>query len=253
MAAHPMLFTYLWIAPHLLLVALAVMMVRRKLVREFPSFFAYTVYEAVQFVVLYAMYHSDAVSGHQYTVVWLLGNCGSVALRFAIVHEIFGKVFESYPALKDFCAIVFRWATVVLLLVAVVLVGWASGYETDRLTTAYTVVDRAVSIVQGGLLVLILLLSRFFSFPWRSYVFGIALGIGFFASVELGIIAIRTQVGVGVRAEFFDMLSMAAYHCCVLLWIVTLLLPEREETRVTSVPAHNLDHWNDALQRLLHQ
>jgi len=234
-------------------VALAVMMVRRKLVREFPSFFAYTVYEAVQFVVLYAMNRSDAISGHQYTVAWLLGSCGSVALRFAIVHEIFSKVFQSYPALKDFGTIVFRWAAVVLLLVAVVLVGWASGYDTERFTTAYTVIDRAVSIVQGGLLILILLLSRFFSFPWRSYVFGIALGIGFFASVELGIIAIRTQIGVAVRAEFFDMLTMAAYHCCVLFWIVTLLLPERVETRVTSVPAHNLDHWNDALQRLLHQ
>ena len=229
------------------------MMVRRKLVREFPSFFAYTVYEPVQFVVLCAMNRSHAISGHQYAVAWLLGSCGSVALRFAIVHEIFGKVFQSYPALKDFCTIVFRWATVVLLLVAVVLVGWAPGYETDRLTTAYTVVDRAVSIVQSGLLVLILLLSRFFSFPWRSYVFAIALGVGFFASVELGIIAIRTQIGVGVRAEFFDMLSMAVYHCCVLFWIVTLLLPERVQTRVTSIPAHNLDHWNDALQRLLHQ
>jgi hypothetical protein len=234
-------------------VALAVMMVRRKLVREFPSFFTYTVYESVQFVVLYVLNRSPAVSNHQYTVAWLLGSCGSVALRFAIVHEIFSKVFQSYPALKDFCTIVFRWAAVVLLLVAVVLLGWASGYDTDRLTTAYTVIDRAVSIVQGGLLILILLLSRFFSFPWRSYVFGIALGIGFFASMELGIIAIRTHISVRVQAEFFDIVSMAAYHCCVLLWIVTLLLPERAETRVTSVPAHNLDHWNDALQRLLHQ
>jgi hypothetical protein len=253
MVAHPLLFTYLWVAPHVLQVALAVMMFRRKLIREFPAFFSYTVFEAVQFLILYTMYHSNAVTDHQYTVVWLAGSCGSVALRFAVVYEIFRKVFESYPALKDFCTLVFRWATVVLLLVAVVLVGWASGYETDRLTTAYTVIDRAVSIVQGGLLIFILLLSRIFSFPWRSYVFGIALGVGLFASVELGVLAIRSEIGVSVRSDFFDMFSMAAYHCCVLFWIVTLLLPERENTRITSVPAHNLDHWNDALQRLLHQ
>jgi hypothetical protein len=251
MAAHSLLFTYLWVAPHALQVALAVMMVRRKLAREFPTFFAYTVFEAVQFVVLYLTYQS-AVSG-LYPALWLVGNSVSVALRFAIVYEIFSKVFRSYPALKDFCTLVFRWATVVLLLVAVVLVGWASGYETDRLTTAYTVIDRAVSIVQGGLLIFILLLSRFLSFPWRSYVFGIALGVGFFASVELGISAIRTQIGVSVHSEFFNMFTMATYHCCVLFWIVTLMLPEREEARVTSVPAHNLDLWNDALQRLLHQ
>jgi hypothetical protein len=252
MAAHPLLFTYLWVAPHVLLVALAVMIVRRRLVREFPAFFAYTVYEAVQFAVLFTMYHST-VSAQDYTVAWLIGSCISVAMRFAVVHEIFSKVFESYPALNGFCTLVFRWATVVLLLVAVVLVGWASGHETDRITVAYTVADRAVSIVQGGLLIFILLLSRFFSFPWRSYVFGIALGVGFFASVELGLLAIRTHIGVGAQQDFFNMLGMAAYHCCVLFWIVTLLLPERKETRVNSVPAHDLDHWNDALQRLLHQ
>ncbi len=228
-------------------------MVHRKLVREFPAFFAYTVYEAVQFVVLYSLYQSTAVTQYQYTVAWLIGSCISVALRFAVVQEIFSKVFESYPALNGFCALVFRWATVVLLLIAVVLVGWASGPDTDRVTTAYTVIDRAVSIVQGGLLVLIFLLSRFFSFPWRSYVFGITLGIGFFASVELAISAIRSHVSIGVGREFFDMFTMATYHCCVLFWVVTLLLPERAENRVTSVPAHNLDHWNDALQRLLQQ
>jgi hypothetical protein len=253
MAAHSLLFTYLWIAPHVLLVALAVMMVRRKLVREFPSFFAYTVYEAVQFVALYVMYHGNVLSDYQYTIVWLLGNCGSVALRFAVVYEIFARVFQSYPALQDFCTIVFRWATVVLLLIAIVVLAWSPGYETDRLTTAYTVIDRAVSIVQVGLLILILLLSRFFSFPWRSYAFGIALGVGFFASAQLGIMAIRSEIGVGVYGEFFNMLTMAVYHFCVLFWMVTLLLPERAESRVTSVPAHNLDHWNDALQRLLQQ
>ena len=253
MDRHPLFFTYLWIAPHVFQVALAVMMFRRKLVREFPAFFVYTLFEVVQFGVLYAMNRTAAISGQQYTAAWLVGGAGSIALRFAVVHEIFSRVFRSYPALKDFGELLFRWATAVLLLVAVVLVAWASGSETDRLTMAYTVVGRAVSIMQGGLLVLLILLSRFLSFPWRSYVFGIALGVGFFASVELGVSAIRSHVGLGISREFFDMVTMATYHCCVLFWIVTLLLPQQETARVTSVPDHNLDHWNHALQRLLNQ
>jgi hypothetical protein len=253
MGAHPLLYTYLWITPHALLVVLAVIMVRRGLVKEFPAFFLYAVYQAVDFVVLYVLYRLKSVSGMQFAQAWLAGAVISSGLRFAIIQEIFRHVFGNYPALKDFGTLLFRWATAVLMIVAVTLVAFSSGSEMDRLTLTCTVVDRAVSTVQCGLLVLILLLTRFLSLPWRSYVFGIALGLGFFASTELGIAAIRVRWGLAVRRDLFALLTMAVYHCCVLFWIVTLLLPQPAETRVTSVPTHDLDHWNDALERLLQQ
>lgn len=253
MGAHPLLYTYLWIAPHALLVVLAVIMVRRRLVKEFPAFFLYAVYQAVEFVVLYVLYRLKSVSGMQFAQAWLAGAVISSGLRFAIIQEIFRHVFGNYPALKDFGTLLFRWATAVLMIVAVTLVAFSSGSEMDRLTLTCTVVDRAVSTVQCGLLVLILLLTRFLSLPWRSYVFGIALGLGFFASTELGIAAIRVRWGLAVGRDLFALLTMAVYHGCVLFWIVTLLLPQPAETRVTSVPTHDLDHWNDALERLLQQ
>lgn len=252
MAAHRLLYMYLWIAPHALQMALAVMMVRRKLVQEFPAFFIYTVYEVLQFIVLFAMHEIDAVSAEAYTVAWLAGGAVSIALRFAIVYEIFDHVFRSYPTLKELGVVIFRWATVVLMVVAVILVAYSTGGEIDRATIAISIVDRAVSVVQCGLLVLLLLLSRFLSFSWRSYAFGIALGLGFFASVELAISAIRTELGLGVALDALALLTMATYHCCVLFWIVALLRPQREVAPVTSVPEYNLEHWNSALQRLLH-
>jgi hypothetical protein len=253
MTAPRLLFLYLWIAPHALQAVLAAMMIRRKLVRKFPAFFTYTVYEVMQFLVLFTMDHMDSVSVDQYVSAWLVGEAISIALRFAVVHEIFSSVFQSYPALKEFGGVLFRWATVVLVLVAVTLVAYSSGNEVNRFTLSLTIVDRIVDIVQCGLLVLLILLARFLSFSWTNYTFGIALGLGFFASMELGISALRAQYGVLVAHDFFSDLSMATYHCCVLFWIVALLRPERERTRVTSAPTHDLEHWNSALQRLLHQ
>lgn len=252
MAAHGWLYLYLWIAPHALQVALAAMMVRRKLVREFPAFFAYTVLEVLQFVVLFAMNKMQAVSAETYRTAWLAGEGVSIALRFAIVLEIFEHVFGSYPTLKELGTVIFRWATAVLMIVAVVLVAYSSGGPVYWASIAISVVDRAVSVVQCGLLVLLLLLSRFLSFTWRSYAFGIALGLGFFASVELGLSAIRTELGLQVAIDPFALATMAAYHCCVLFWVVVLLLPQREVATVVSVPEHNLEHWNNALQRFLH-
>lgn len=246
------LFLYLWIAPHALQAVLAVIMIYRKLFRQFPAFFAYTVYEAVQFVVLFTMDRMDSVSAYQWSMTALVGLTGSMVLRFLVVHEIFSNVFESYPALKAFGDVLFRWATVVLAIIAVTMVAYSSGTELDRFDVVYTVLDRAVSIVQCGLLVFLVLLARFLSFPWTSYAFGIAVGLGFFASVDLGISAIKAQYGTHV-GNILDPISMATYHCCVLFWVVSLLRPERRIARTGSPPGHELEHWNSLLQRLLQQ
>jgi hypothetical protein len=251
MTPHRLLLMYLWIAPHLLQGALAILLVSRKLARQFPAFFLYTVFEVAQFLILFVLNQRDDVSGPQYTSVWIACNAVSVVLRFAVVHEVFNHLFRSYPAFTAVGTILFRCATVVLMIVAVVLVAYTAGSETDSLIVAITVVDRAVSIVQCGLLILLLLLSRFLNVSWNSYAFGITLGLGLFASVELGTSAIRTYLGLAVAKDFFDIVTMATYHCCVVLWIVALFVPERAPGRLTSIPAHNLEQWNEALQRLL--
>ena len=253
MIAPRLIFLYLWIAPHTLQVVLAHMMIRRKMVRQFPAFFTYTVFEVTQFALLFAMDQISSVSADQYNIAWLAGGAMSIALRFAVVHEIFSVVFRSYPALREFGGVLFRWATAVLMIAAVTLVAYSSGNELDRFTVALTIVDRAVAIVQCGLLVLLVLLARFLNFSWSSYTFGIALGLGFFASTQLGVSALRAHYGVTVAPTLFDEISMGAYHCCVLFWMVALWFPKREASVVRSAPSHELEHWNSALQRLLHQ
>jgi hypothetical protein len=248
-----LVFLYLWIAPHALQAVLALMMVQRKLIREFPVFFAYTVFEVVQFLLLFVADQWPRISADQYVAVWMAGSAISIALRFAVVHEIFNNVFRTYPALQEFGGVLFRWATAVLMIVAVMLVGYSSGTEIDKFTLTLTIIDRAVSIVQCGLLVLLILLARFLSFSWTSYTFGIALGLGFFASMQLGISALRTHLGITVATTLLDYISMGAYHCCVVFWIISLLLPERKPSKANAAPSHDLEHWNNALQRLLHQ
>jgi hypothetical protein len=253
MAAHHAFFTYLWVAPHAFQAALMVIMLRRRLAREFPAFFGYSIFEVTQFAVLYALDRSDSVSGKQYATAWLFGSAISIILRFAIVQEIFTNLCHSYPSVQQFSKAVFQWATFVLMMIAIVLAANASGNETDQLALAVNVVDRTVSIMQCGLLVLLVTLSRFLSFSWRSHAFGIALGLGVFASAELGISALRAQVKGVMANDFITLFTMAVYHCCVLFWLITLLLPERTSSRVKQVPAEYLDHWNDALSRLLNQ
>ena len=244
---------YLWIAPHLLQIAVAVLMIRRKLFRDFPLFLSYTLFEVANFSVLFWLYNSSRFTVEQSTYVYVAGDAIGIALRFGVIHEIFENVFRQYPALNQLGRLLFRWATGVLLVVAVAVALSTTGADTDRVTAALFVTSRAISIVQCGLLMFLLLFSRYFGLSWRNYVFGTVLGLGVYASVQLATTAILTQFGPNFRSETFNLILMATYHCSVLIWLVYFLSPEPALRPVKTVPSHDLEGWNQELQRLLQQ
>jgi hypothetical protein len=246
-----LLYYYLWIVPHVLQVIILVVMIRRKLYRQFPIFLLYTGFELSQFGVLFVLERSRSLSADEYYNVFSLGVAISAALRFGVIYQIFIRVFRNYTALSELGRVLFRWATVVLLLVAVALAAATQGSGAAGSLAVLSILDRTVSILQCGLLMFLFLFSRYFALSWRNYAFGIALGFGIFASVELVTSAIRSQVGLS-GADLLDTLVMATYHCCVLIWVFYLVVPERSLSYAPKkLPEHDLEVWNQELQRLL--
>jgi hypothetical protein len=86
--------------------------------------------------------------------------------------------------------------------------------------------------MQLGLFLLLMLLCRIFRNCWRQQVFGIALGFGVFASVEL--ILVSTVMWYGnSHAAIISLLKSTAYNAVTLVWIGYLkqqphLVPEVE-------------------------
>jgi len=115
------------------------------------------------------------------------------------------------------------------------------------------VLERTASILQCGLLVGVFILSTYLRLSWRSYVFGIALGLGIFSSIELVTSAIRAETGHAYTKPL-DYLTMATFHACVLIWAFYLWAPERSSQYSLKVlPEADLENWNQELQRLLNQ
>jgi hypothetical protein len=249
MPFHKALYYYLWIAPHVLQIVLVLLMIRRRLVREFPVFFGYTMYEIFQFIILFVIAQLHFM--HLYATLFYGGEVISAALRFAIIYQIFAKVFKNYSSLKRMDKSFFHWATVILMVAAVLIVAYTPSLQTDPTVIIMNTVDRTISIVQCGLLLSLLALSHFLKFSWRSYAFGIALGVGIYDGLKLLDWAIADRFGGIGTADIFTMFLMAAYHCCVLFWLVTLLLPQTQMTLVSNVSSANLDRWNDTLERFL--
>lgn len=213
-------------------------------------FLAYTIFQIVQEGTLFILDHSPAVSAYQYWCVYWVGLAISIALRFAVISEIFSSVFDNYSGLKELSRVLFRWATLVLLLVAIVVAVHSSEEGADSIVSGIHVLDRAVAVMQSGLLLLLVGFSSYFGLSWRSFTYGIAIGLAIFSSVDLATEAIRTGP---VAGYIFDFVTMATYHCCVMIWLVYLLVPETSHRTVKEAPENNLEQWNAELQRLLLQ
>ena len=70
------LLIYLWVAPHVLQVAILGVMVYRRQYRQFPVFFSYTGFEIVQFLVLLAVNRLRLMSHEHYHLIFFLGSAG---------------------------------------------------------------------------------------------------------------------------------------------------------------------------------
>jgi hypothetical protein len=253
MTLRVLLWHYLWIAPHLLLLGVLAALWHRNSIRQFPAFFAYVAWELLQFAVLYPMTLMPSVSGHTYVHFYSVALGVSTGLRFGVIHEIFAHTFRNYPSFSAFAKPVFRGGTALLLMLGLLAAVFAGGNEGQRALSIMWVLGRTASILQCGLLLALFLFSSYLGLSWRNQVFGVALGLGIFASADLIAASLRSQFGSETTTSL-DYITMAVYHSSVLIWLAYLWLPERvAQFSVKAVPEHDLERWNEELQRLIRQ
>jgi len=249
------LWYYLWIAPHLLLGVILLVMFLRGLHRQFPMFFLYTTFEICQFaLLLFTTFHYRyrVNFGTEYARFYSLGLALSTTLRFAVIYETVIQLLGNYPALEKSGRSWFRVVTAALLLLAVGVTASTPGHATSGLLISIMqVLNQAVSILQCGLLIFLFLFSRYFALSWRSQAFGIALGLGIFAGAELATSALRLRLGLAGN-HFLNYFSMGTYHLCVLIWLFYLIASEgRPDYNSKDLPQHDLEAWNLQLQKMV--
>jgi len=204
-----------WLAGPLLQITLLVFMVRRGYHRTFPRFFSYILFQTLKSACLFFVYRYFPES---YFDAYWTGNAVSVIFTVAVMDEILHSLFQKYGGLQVLGTTIFRWSCGLLLLLAIV--GAVSGSETagDRIVTAVFSFDRSMRLMQLGLFLLLMLLCRFLRDCWRQQVFGIALGFGVFASVELILVSIVMWDG-GSQGAIISLIKSTAYNVVTLVWI----------------------------------
>ena len=227
-----------WLAGPALQIVLLTYMVQRKLHNVFPRFFSYIVFQILKSGILFLTHRYFE---ENYFDAYWTGNAISVLLAVMVMDEILRHLLKEYGGIQTLGMTIFRWSCGLLLLLAVV--GALSSQEgsADRVVAAVLAFERSVRLMQCGLFVLLMLLCRVMRDCWRQHVFGIALGFGMFASIELILISVVMLVG-DRPGEMVSLVKSLSYNAVTLLWIGYLrqaseLVPS---IKLAPVPRFNL-------------
>ena len=236
-------YNALWIMHPVVQTAIAVAMVRSGRHRQFKYFFAYILAQILTFAVVFPTYRY-APSAAVY-VSWL-STAISVGLGFKVIHEAFLDAFRQFHTLRDLGTVLFKWAGLVMLLVAGVVSVSTNSSDIAPWMQAILTAQRCVRIIQVGMVLFLLFFARYLGVSRRQYSFGVALGFGCFAMVELSLVA--SWVGDHLNNLSMGLVNMAAYNCALLIWLgytlakspardatASLLRPQRWEQTLTDI------------------
>lgn len=229
----------LWYAQPVLQSAAAGVMYKQKLHRKFPVFFAYLVSQVPCFGIILVAFTWGNYPEYFYGY-WIC-NIISLAIGFKVIHEIFLDVFRPYHALKDLGSVLFKWAALVMVLVAIVVAASSSVSSDGPMVEAVITAQRCVRVIQVGLILLLLVFSKYVGISWRHFSFGLSLGFGAFALVELLVVALHASGRI--PQDTGDLTNSVMYDLSLLVWVIysSMKSPSREAVN-TLLTSQRWDH-----------
>jgi len=238
-----LLYYTLWIAHPLLQMGICAIMVQRGLHRKFKFFFGYLLIQLITFGLVFPAFWRSSTA-----IYYLYWGCEvfSVVFGFAVIHEVFVDVFRSFHTLRDLGTVLFKWAALVMLLVAGVVSLSTRSTTTAPWIDAILTSQRCVRIIQVGMVLFLLFFANYVGISRRQHSFGIALGFGSFAVVEL--LLICSWVGKHLADPWISIVNMTAYNASLIVWVSyvcaksivrepsnTLLRPQRWEQSLSDI------------------
>jgi hypothetical protein len=236
-----------WLTGIGLQVLLAIVLLINRAWRKYPFFCAYSLFNLFEAAATYAVFGNKLLYFYTY---WSCEAVG-IVLGLGVVREIFTNVFSPHLALRKLTTIIFRSAIVGLIMLAVVVIYLQSG-NARGIVKGVLLAAEAARIVEVGLIMFLFLASGAFGLHWRQNVFGMALGLGMFAAVELITVTMIGYVSPLIRQSFAlaHSISFATSH---LIWLGYFLAPERIANSVEIPKRAQLEQWNQAVMELINR
>ena len=242
---HSLTSQALWFGAQVLQLGVLVCMYRRRIQDHYPAFFYYIILQVLSdpFLTLardrwpYAYYYGYWVT-----------TCLSVCLSFFVLQEVFQDAFRPFEALRDLSVILFRWAALVLLLVAgMSALNSPSTSRLDDITSTILLVDRNVRIMLCGLVFFLLMFSEYLGISRRHVMFGVAVGFGFLSAIHM-LVAMAITHPTVLHRSILTSINSGAYVIACLIWLGYVANPKTLVAGETVAEAQT-DQVNHALEQ----
>jgi hypothetical protein len=241
-----LLYYALWIMHPVLEMGIAGFMFHRGLLRNFKFFFGYVLTQLLTFAVVFPAFVWRSYDA----LFYLYWGCNAITVTFGflVIHEVFVDVFRMFHTLRDLGTVLFKWAGLVMLLVAAVVSVSTNSSDMSPWMQAIVTSQRCVRMIQVGMVLFLLFFANFVGVSRRQHSFGVALGFGSFAVTEL--ILISSWVGSHLGGPWMSVLNMTAYNCSLVLWLgyVAVKRPARDISRSLLQP----QRWEQSLSYIHH-
>lgn len=237
-------FEMLWLAEPILESVVLGCLIWRKAYRQYRWFFAYMAAEVMQTCILYPLRNAPTA----YFYGYVFGSALTLILGFGVIHEIFISIFRPYHTLRDLGSVLFKWAGLVMLLVAVIVSASGQALQREPLVEATLILERSIRVVQCGLIMFLLLFSKYLGISWRQRSFGIALGFGSYATIDLSLLALH--LGAHISQDVANLITMSAYIISIGIWIGYSAM--KEASREDAVRLLKSQRWEQSLSDIQH-
>ena len=253
MAFESVYFNALSACTFALQLAILVRMYTSNLWRELRMFFVYTLFCVFRTGLLVFFRNVFGAASAIYLAGYSISMLADTALAFLVIQEVYAGVLFRYEGLRALSTMIFRWAFMLLALVAIVTAVAVPAMDSSPYLNALTLFERSAMIVELGLVVLLFVLARALALGWRECVFGITVGLCLFCSLDLAALALRVHYGPSGSLVYSTFKSLA-YMSTVAIWTVYIFRSEQSRNReVVPFQSDVLDSWNSAVQQFLNR
>ncbi|MBT9330927.1 hypothetical protein [Paracidobacterium acidisoli] len=239
------------IAEPVLLVSLLALLLRSGGMRRFPAlatYFGIRLLSLAFFEAVTLLHLSHQV----YTIGFYAASIVKTVAVYFVVQEVFAHLMEPVPGLRRLALIAFRWITIVSIVISGVVASlllYTRGFQAHLAMAPLTL---GISILEISLLLFLALVIHSLGRSFHSRLFGIALGFGVQATIEL-VSSTLDSSRPGLHA-MTDGIAQAVLFAVLLIWTAYFLIPEPAGERMKVIlPSESpILRWNEIARALGH-
>jgi hypothetical protein len=172
------------------------------------------------------------------------------SLLLFLIYQIFRDAMVPFNGLRKIGTVVFKWALAVSALIAVGVAVAPGHIDSSRLFSVAGQFEKGVSILTICLLLFVCFSIRPLGITYRSYIFGVSLGLGIFGCTNLIEAAWFAASGAQSLFSPIYLVSTLGGIVALLTWGTYFLMPEAKRKMVLLPTTSPYFHWNQISEAL---